>query len=828
MRNFILSILSFILLSTTLSAQRTCAAEAVLAQQLLNNPAMQEEVENIRLHTQQFIQNGGAQDRTEVTIPVVVHVVYFNATQNISDAQIATQLDVLNADFRRLNADAVNTPAAWQGIAADCEVNFCMAQQDPNGNATNGIVRVSTSVNGFSANDNMKFASTGGSNIWDRNKYLNLWVCNLSGGLLGYAQFPGGSASTDGVVCDYAYFGTIGTATAPFDLGRTATHEVGHWLNCYHIWGDDGTSCTGTDQVADTPNQADENYGCPVFPAISCSNGPNGDMFMNYMDYTDDGCMNVFSNGQKTRMQALFSAGGARNALTSSNGCQPSGSSCGTTSGLNATNITQTGATLNWAAVSGATSYNLQWKLSTASTWTTVAGIAGTSQALTGLTSGATYNFQVQTVCGSSSSSYSVQASFTTLSGEGSCGVPSGLTATGITQTGATLNWVAVSGAISYNLQWKLSTASTWTTVNGIAATSQALTGLSASSTYKYKVQSVCSGSSSSYSTQASFTTLANSSCGVSSGLNATGITQTGATVNWTAVGGATSYTLQWKLSTAGSWATVSGITATSWPLTGLLPGAAYNFKVKTICGGTSSSYSAVASFTTLASSCVDLYEPNNSNSTAKVIPVNTDISMQIVSTSDKDYLKFANTATAKNIKVDLTTLPDDYDLKLYRGTSLLGISQHAGTTDEFIVYNTSVVASTYIAYVYGYQNAWSNTSCYTLRASLSSSAWRTDGSTEGLVEEVELPVVFENAGFGLYPNPASSIVTVAIPMENESEVSVTLFDLSGKVVAQQHRVLAKGDDQMVVDVKSLPNGVYFVQVSNGENTATRKLVVQQ
>jgi hypothetical protein len=95
-------------------------------------------------------------------------------------------------------------------------------------------------------------------------------------------------------------------------------------------------------------------------------------------------------------------------------------------------------------------------------------------------------------------------------------------------------------------------------------------------------------------------------------------------------------------------------------------------------------------------------------------------------------------------------------------------------------------------------------------------------------VEEVELPVVFENAGFGLYPNPASSIVTVAIPMENESEVSVTLFDLSGKVVAQQHRVLAKGDDQMVVDVKSLPNGVYFVQVSNGENTATRKLVVQQ
>ncbi|MCB0523057.1 MAG: hypothetical protein KDC86_00935, partial [Saprospiraceae bacterium] len=222
MRNFLIFMVALSIFSGKAVAQRSCAAEEVLAQQLLNNPEMRQIRENIQRHTEEFMQSGAVHERTVVTIPVVVHVVYYNSAQNISDAQILSQIDVLNDDFRRLNSDASNTPAGFLGVAADCEVNFCMAQQDPNGNATNGIVRKSTTVNGFSTNDNVKFNSSGGSNIWDRNKYLNIWVCNLSGGLLGYAQFPGGPASTDGVVCDYAYFGTI-NSTPPFHLGRTAT-----------------------------------------------------------------------------------------------------------------------------------------------------------------------------------------------------------------------------------------------------------------------------------------------------------------------------------------------------------------------------------------------------------------------------------------------------------------------------------------------------------------------------------------------------------------------------------------------------------------------------
>jgi len=187
-------------------------------------------------------------------------------------------------------------PAAFSGITADVQIEFCLAQRTPAGLSTNGIVRKSTTVTSFSSNDNVKRTANGGDDAWDATKYLNIWVCNLGGGLLGYAQFPGGAVSTDGVVINHTAFGNTGTATAPYGLGRTATHEVGHWLNLRHIWGD--ASC-GSDLVSDTPTQQTSNYGCPTYPRVTCSNGPAGDMFMNYMDYTNDACMYAFTNGQK-------------------------------------------------------------------------------------------------------------------------------------------------------------------------------------------------------------------------------------------------------------------------------------------------------------------------------------------------------------------------------------------------------------------------------------------------------------------------------------------------------------------------------------------------
>jgi len=190
-----------------------------------------------------------------------------------------------------------------------------MATSDPFGNATTGIVRTSTSVSAFGTNDQMKFSSSGGADAWPTSDYLNIWVCDISGGILGYAQFPGGAASTDGIVIDYQYFGTVGTASAPFDLGRTATHEVGHWLNLRHIWGDG--SCSVDDFVSDTPTSNAANYGCDV-GSSACG---SVDMVQNYMDYSDDACMNLYTVGQRNRMRALFESGGYRSSLLNSSAC---------------------------------------------------------------------------------------------------------------------------------------------------------------------------------------------------------------------------------------------------------------------------------------------------------------------------------------------------------------------------------------------------------------------------------------------------------------------------------------------------------------------------
>jgi len=300
MRTFLLAMALLCLGMSSIQAQRQCGSTEYLEQQIQQNPERAKDLIKIEKHLRNY--NPQADVRDVVTIPIVVHVVYRTATENISDAQIQTQIDVLNEDFRRLNSDVTND---WSQ-AADAEIEFCLATVDPNGNATTGITRTSTSVNGFGTNDAVKFDAQGGKDAWPRDDYLNFWVCNIGGGILGYAQFPGGPANTDGVVNGYQYTGTIGTATAPFNLGRTATHEVGHWLNLRHIWGDGG--CGVDDFVSDTPESDAPNYGC-ASGHTSCG---SADMVENYMDYSDDGCMNLFTEGQKTRMQALFGAGGSR------------------------------------------------------------------------------------------------------------------------------------------------------------------------------------------------------------------------------------------------------------------------------------------------------------------------------------------------------------------------------------------------------------------------------------------------------------------------------------------------------------------------------------
>jgi Pregnancy-associated plasma protein-A len=290
--------------------ERQCAAEDVFQEQLTANPSLQKQRDDLEAFTNRFVQTNGASRLLAngiIEIPVVFNVIYKTAVQNISDAQLQSQIDVLNEDFATTNADYGLTPALFTSVrSGDVGVRFVLDH----------TVRKSSTKTSWSTNDAMKRASTGGIDADAPTTKLNIWVVNkmTQGGrtILGYAQFPGGAAATDGVVLGYNFTGRVGSLSAPFNLGRTATHEVGHWLNLRHIWGD--ATC-GNDQVGDTPTHNTSNGGCPTYPHLSTCAGAPVEMTMNYMDYTNDVCMYMFSGGQKTRMLAVFAVGGPRNSF---------------------------------------------------------------------------------------------------------------------------------------------------------------------------------------------------------------------------------------------------------------------------------------------------------------------------------------------------------------------------------------------------------------------------------------------------------------------------------------------------------------------------------
>lgn len=314
----LLFIAAFLSIGIFAHSQMECRSFSYRQKLLARSPEIASAVEAIEAFTKNLKDSkstatndlgGSGKTLPLITIPVVVHILFNSSDQNISDAQIRSQIDVLNNDYRRQNADTDRTPEIFHQFAADCGFQFELAQTDPFGYATTGIVHKHTSIVAFNIEDGIKFSKTGGDDAWDRDNYLNIWVGSLENGILGYSSVVGCHKENDGIVVQFNAFGTLGTARAPFNKGRTATHELGHWLNLIHVWGD--ADC-GNDLVDDTPPQQNPHRGCPGNIQISCGNGPYGDMYMNYMDFTDDGCMNIFTLGQRDRMQALFVPGGPR------------------------------------------------------------------------------------------------------------------------------------------------------------------------------------------------------------------------------------------------------------------------------------------------------------------------------------------------------------------------------------------------------------------------------------------------------------------------------------------------------------------------------------
>ncbi|MEI8204313.1 MAG: zinc metalloprotease [Bacteroidota bacterium] len=327
-------------------AQRNCGTMESLQMEIAKDSTIKTKMKNLNMYVDNWVKNNpNSKSKSVITIPVVVHIVYANAAQNLSDARVLEQIAATNTDFAGLN------PHSMQAFSSSLKVSngiqICLAQRDPNGNPTTGIERVLTNHGDFNAlNKDERHANTGGMDAWDVTKYYNIWVCDLGVGYCGYAQFPyaaqgGGINDTYGCSISYKYFGITG-ATAPFNLGGTLTHEMGHSFNLIHIWGDDsgqlsayscfsGTCCNGTDNCNDTPNQSVATSGAPTGVLTdACTTTSPGIMYTNFMDYSNDICYSNFTPDQVARTQALFVVGGPLYPLTYSDGCT-NPIPCGTT-----------------------------------------------------------------------------------------------------------------------------------------------------------------------------------------------------------------------------------------------------------------------------------------------------------------------------------------------------------------------------------------------------------------------------------------------------------------------------------------------------------------
>ncbi len=601
--------------------------------------------------------------------------------------------------------------------------------------------------------------------------------------------------------------------------------------------------------------------------------------------------------------------------------------SCGDPTGLASSNILTTSATVSWATVAGANSYDVDYQVNGAGTWTNAAtATTSLSVNLSGLSISTSYNWRVRANCTGGSSNY-VQAAFTTAA---ACGTASGLSSSSITISSASVSWTAVANANSYDADYQVNGAGTWTNAaTATASTSVALSGLSSGTVYNWRVRANCTAGAGNYA-QASFTTLA--PCGTPAGLASSAVTSTSATISWTALSGANNYDADYQITGAGTWTNAAtATTSTSVALSGLTASTGYSYRVRANCTSGTGSY-ASSSFTTSAvqAGCVTAFEPNETQATAAAIVSGVTNSAAISTSTDIDYYKITTTATSNivynlvgpsgvdydlyvynsagtqigsslgttatetvslsnqaagtyyikvigysgansttcytikatattvtscqssydvstngttsgaavipfntsitglispsgdiddykfvittggTITLTLTTLPGDYDLKLLNSSGTqLAISQNGGTTSESISYTAA--AGTYYAQVYGYNKANSATSCYTLKVQLGTAS-RPDlnpAITTGLIK--------------LYPNPVKNILNISVLGKINSSSSLSIMDAKGRDVMKQNMI----NSPQAINVASLAKGVYMIRVTTGGQVLTSKFVKQ-
>jgi len=300
-----------------------CGTTEYMQLQKIANPFLESVIQEQEKMMQKWIKDNYLADTMQIiTIPVVIHIVFNKDEQNVTDLRVFEQIEMLNRDFAGLNPNPMW--AFSDSLKANTGIQFCLAQRDPEGFATNGIERRYTPVETFATGDSVKYYRLGGLNAWDTHKYLNIWTCNLKG-YNGYAQNSYLLDSSFGAVINYQCFGATGAFHNAYN-GGTSTHEIGHCFNLLHIWGDDYGLCWGSDDCGDTPNQANYTPFKNLEGVITdtCSPEEPGIMYMNFMDYSSDSCRANFTPNQSNRMRACFlSPNGPLRSLLNSDGCSP-------------------------------------------------------------------------------------------------------------------------------------------------------------------------------------------------------------------------------------------------------------------------------------------------------------------------------------------------------------------------------------------------------------------------------------------------------------------------------------------------------------------------
>ncbi len=841
--------------------KRACAADEVY--QLQNkNPKTNTLRKQIEERTKQFMERGGVSSRSGVlTIPVYVHVIYNTSQQNISDAQIQSQIDVINEDFRAINSDIGGVPSEF--TASDFEIEFTLTQ----------ITRKSSSRTSWGTNDDMKKSSQGGVDPITPDTHLNMWVCNIGGGILGYAQFPGGPASTDGVVMSPQYFGSSDKGSgfylsAPFDKGRTTTHEIGHYLNLRHIWGDG--NCNADDFVADTPTAGGANYGCPSYPSKSCNSngGYTSDQFMNYMDYVDDACMFMFTPGQRARVDAIFEPGGARENLGTIGG----GCTIGTPSGLSASNVQDNSFSLSWNSVSGAASYDVSIDGSVSNT-------TSTSVNVTGLDAGTTYSVQVRANCASGSGSYSSAISVTTTGSNCKTGANLNLvtdnygseTSWTLTRNGSQVaSGSGYANNTTYNIDLDYGAGSYVFTINDSYGD-----GICCS--YGNGSYTITDNGGSTIASGGAFTSSEQSSwClegaaadtqapSTPSNVTASNVSQTGADISWSASSdnvGVTGYDVYVDGSLDGS------TSATSYSVSGLTASTSYSVSVRAKDAAGNESGAGSVSFTTQAST--------GGGGSETLIASTFESGLDGWLDGGSDCFRYSGSRSYEGSysmrlrdnsgTASAMTTSSSYDVSGYSQIDIefyFYPNSMENGEDFWVRYYDGSSWSTVAAYASG--SEFNNGSFYTATVTLNSSQYnfpsnarfrfqcdasanqdqvyvdqvtitasngsRSAGNTItslGAPSNVDLTMSgTEIDGVQVYPSPASSFTNIAFDVDEDTEVTLNVYNMEGRVIRTAQFEATEGLFEYELDLNGFERGLYFIDLSTSYGNESAKLIVR-